>query len=389
MTIPIAIPMAIKETIDVLRILALALTLLLLASGASLAGANPAGGRFPLTVTDALGREVTIKQKPEAILLGSGFNLVALSLIHPDPVSLLAGWASDMKGDNPAIYERFREKFPQIEDVPLIGDGTGNGFSFETILSLKADLAILANWQAETDLGRQAIQYLEQIDVPVIVVDFNSDPLKNTPDNMRLLGRVLERDEQAEAFASFYESRLKLIRERVAAHPGPGPTVLMDAFPNDQGCCFAYGTGGLGEFIEITGSRNIAADLPRQGGIVSIEYLIAANPQAYIATASPGGTYSAFSVGPGVPAEEARQTLRKATERPILSDLAAIRDGRVYGLWNFFNAVPLNILAAEAFAHWLRPELFSDVDPEKTLAEINARFAAVPFEGAYWISLKE
>jgi iron complex transport system substrate-binding protein len=25
------------------------------------------------------------------VLLGSGFNLVALSLIHPDPVSLLAG----------------------------------------------------------------------------------------------------------------------------------------------------------------------------------------------------------------------------------------------------------------------------------------------------------
>ncbi|MCV3736718.1 ABC transporter substrate-binding protein [Rhizobium sp. TRM96647] len=352
------------------------------------AGACLAEGRFPLTVTDALGREVTIPKKPEAILLGSGFNLVALSLVHPDPVSLLAGWAGDMKGDNPAIYEAFREKFPKIADVPLIGDGTGDGFSFEIILSLKADLAILANWQADTDLGRQAIAYLEQIDVPVIVVDFNSDPLKNTPDNMRLLGRVLERDEQADAFARFYEEHLQVIRERVAATPEPGPTVLMDAFPNDQGCCYAYGVGGLGEFIGLTGSRNIAADLPRQGGIVSIEYLVAANPEAYIATASPGGTYSAFSVGPGVPAEEARQTLRNATGRPILADLAAIRNGRVYGLWNFFNAVPLNILAAEAFAHWLRPDVFPDVDPEKTLAEINTRFAAVPFEGAYWISLK-
>src|SRR5690606_30522604 len=72
---------------------------------------------YPLTVTDALGREVTIPARPKAILLGSGFNLVALSLLHPDPVSLLAGWSSDMKGDNPEIYERFREKFPQIETV--------------------------------------------------------------------------------------------------------------------------------------------------------------------------------------------------------------------------------------------------------------------------------
>lgn len=362
------------------RIVVLFLSLLLLPTAAM------ADGRWPMTVTDALGREVTIPAKPKAILLGSGFNLVALSLVHPDPVSLLAGWAGDMKGDNPAIYEGFRKKFPAIEDVPVIGDGIG--FSFEAILSLKADLAILANWQADTEVGKRAIAYLEEINVPVIVVDFNSDPLKNTADNMRLLGRVLERDEQAEAFAGFYEERLNRIRDRVAAHPEPGPTVLMDAFPNDQGCCYAYGTGGLGEFIEITGSRNIAKDIPRQGAIVSIEYIMAANPDAYIATASPGGTYSAFSVGPGVPVEEARETLKKAVGRPILADLSAIKNDRVYGMWNFFNAVPLNILAAEAFAHWLRPDLFPDVDPDKTLAEINARFAAVPFEGAYWVSLK-
>ncbi len=50
--------------------------------------------------------------------------------------------------------------------------------------------------------------------------------------------------------------------------------------------------------------------------------------------------------------------------------------------------MPLNILAAEAFAHWLRPDIFADIDPDATLKEINARFAAVPFDGAYWIALK-
>ena len=68
--------------------------------------------------------------------------------------------------------------------------------------------------------------------------------------------------------------------------------------------------------------------------------------------------------------------------------LKAVREGRAYGLWNYFNAVPLNILAAEVFAKWLRPDLFADIDPEATLKEINARFAAVPFDGAYWIALK-
>jgi iron complex transport system substrate-binding protein len=75
-------------------------------------------------------------------------------------------------------------------------------------------------------------------------------------------------------------------------------------------------------------------------------------------------------------------------KNPVLANLSGVREGRVHGLWNFFNAVPLNILAAEAFAHWLRPDLFADIDPDQSLKEINARFAAVPFNGAYWISLK-
>ena len=293
-------------------LLAIFVTTTLFATGAR------AENRWPLTVKDAAGREVTLAERPKAILLGSGFNLVALSLIHPDPVSLLAGWSGDMKGDNPEIYESFRKKFPAIADVPLIDDGgTGAALSFETLLTLKADLAILANWQADTEPGQRAIDYLTSTGVPVIVVDFNSDPLKSTPDMMRLLGRIFERDEQAEAFARYYEDKLALIRSRVAAKPEPRPTVLMDAFPKPDRCCWAYGVGGLGEFLTIAGGRNIAEGaLPRVGGTVNAEAVMAANPDVYIATSSPGGTYSGFSIGPGVARQEAQQTLAAAVATP-------------------------------------------------------------------------
>ncbi len=349
-----------------------------------------AQAQWPMTVTDAVGRQVTIPAPPKAVLLGTGFNLVALSLIHPDPVSLLAGWSGDMKGDNPEMYESYLRKFPKLSEVPLIDDGSGPGLSFETILTLKADLAVLANWQADTEAGQRAMEYLDSTGVPVIVVDFNNEVLKNTPDNMRLLGKVFEREEQAEDFARFYEERLARIRERVAGSSERGPKVLMEAFPAPDRCCWAYGVGGLGEFIAITGSRNIAEGaLPRPGGMVNAEAVMAENPDVYIATSSPGGKYSGFSIGPGVKEEEAQSTLAEAVDKPVMASIAAVRNGRVHGLWNFFNAVPLNIVAAEAFASWLRPDLFPDVDPAATLAEINRRFAAVPFEGSYWISLKK
>jgi len=345
--------------------------------------------RWPLTVIDAVGRTVTIPKKPKSIILGTGFNLVALSLIHPDPVSLLAGWATDMKTDNSFIYEAFRKKFPAIDNVPLVSNGQADGMSFEAALSLEADLAIMGRWQADGEQGQRAIDYLESIGVPVVVVDFNLDPLKSTPRDMRLLGRVLECDQQAESYAQFFEKRVERIRTGAAGKGAAGPRVLMDAFPSPTRGSWAVGRTGLGELITLAGGRNIAdKNLPPQGGPVTAEYIIAAEPDVYIATGSPGGTYTVFSIGPGVDPAEARQSLRETVKAPSLAPIKAVREGNVHGMWNFFNAVPLNILAAEAVATWVRPELFGDVDPAGSLSELNERFAAVPFEGAYWASLK-
>lgn len=345
--------------------------------------------RWPLSFTDATGRKVTIKKKPEAVFLATGFNLVPLSLIHPDPVSLLAGWSTDMKGDNPFIYEAFRKKFPAIENVPIVGNGHADGLSVETALSLNADLAIMSIWQADSEVGQLAIQYLDSVGIPVVVVDINRDPLNTTPRDMRLLGRIFERDQQAEAFARFFEMRRERIRARAAGATNAGPLVLMDAFPSDIRGSWAIGRTGLGELITLAGGRNVASDnLPPQGGPVTAEYVIAADPGVYIATGSPGGTYTTFSIGPGVDPSEARRTLEETVKMPNLAPLKAIRERKVHGMWNFFNAVPLNILAAEAVATWIRPDLFGDVDPAGSLSELNERFAAVPFEGAYWASLK-
>ncbi|SEH53831.1 iron complex transport system substrate-binding protein [Rhizobium tibeticum] len=358
------------------------------ASAALCAPALKAETRWPLTVTDAVGRMVTIAKKPKSIILGTGFNLFALSLIHPDPVSLLAGWATDMKTDNPFIYDAFRKKFPALDKVSLVSNGQADGMSFEAALSLEADLAVMGMWQAEGEQGKRAIEYLQSIGVPVIIVDFNLDPLKSTPRDIRLLGRVLECDQQAENYARFFEKRVDRIKSRAVGKGEDGPLVLMDAFPSTTRGSWAVGRTGLGELITLAGGRNIAdKNLPPQGGPVTAEYIIAAEPDVYVATGSPGGTYTVFSIGPGVDPAEARQSLQETVKAPSLAPLKAVREGNVHGMWNFFNAVPLNVLAAEAVASWVRPDLFGDVDPADSLAELNERFAAVPFEGAYWTSL--
>ncbi len=112
-----------------------------------------------------------------------------------------------------------------------------------------------------------------------------------------------------------------------------------------------------------------------------------ANPEVYIATSTPGGTYSDLAIGPGVSPKEAAETLAATVNTsPTLAGTTAAKSGRVHGLWSFFKTVPLNILALEAVSKWLRPELFADLDPDRSLVEINERFASVPFEGTFWTS---
>ena len=93
-------------------------------------------------------------------------------------------------------------------------------------------------------------------------------------------------------------------------------------------------------------------------------------------------------LGAGYDAARARASLAAVAQRQGIAQLTAVKTGRTYGLAHQLINSPIDIVAIEAFATWIHPELFKDVDPQKTLNEINQRFLAVPYEGTGWISLK-
>lgn len=362
---------------------ALAATILLLVLTAS-----PARADWPETVTDLAGREVTVPAEPERILLGEGFLLLSLGFVTPDPLASLAGWGGDLKSFDPATYALFAEAFPALEELPTVGLGSFETFSVEQALGLRPDLVVFSLWQAAGDPEELAAPF-EAAGIPVLFVDFYQDPLDNTIRSLELLGRALGQEERVAAFAAFHEEHLARITDRLSGEQGEGPSVLLHAFPALWPCCWSAGGGGIGEAIGLLGGRNIGADRfpSANGGQLNLEYVITQDPEVYIATGVAGAAADGLQLGSGVGPEEARASLEAVVEAPGLATLKATREGRVHGLWNFFNGSPLNILAVEAMATWIRPDLFGDIDPGATLAEINERFSAVPFEGTYWISL--
>lgn len=352
------------------------------------AGPLPARADEPIHIRDVLGREIVLPGPAHRIVLGQGRHLPVLGLLHPDPVSLIVGWQTDMRRDG-AAYEQYRARFPAIEAVATVGGGAVDSLSIERIIALQPDLVVLSrNADALGGSPGSMTRRIENAGIPVIVVDFFEHPLTDTVSSIEALGRALGREAQARSFIAFYREHL----DRVAATlkgTTERPSVFVHAHAGGATCCFAPGRGTFTDFVTLAGGRNIAVEvLPGPYGQVSLEYLIDANPDFYVAT---GGSHLARSgglvLGPGTDAPAARASLANLTARPGLSSLTAVETAHAYGLWHGFNDQPTHVVMIEALAKWFHPDLFRDLDPAATLARINRDFAAVPLDGTYWTGL--
>lgn len=352
--------------------------------------ASPARAQ-PVVLTDIEGRSVTLEGPARRVLLGEGRLLVALALLDPDPVSRVAGWLADLKRFDPDTYALYGRRFPAIDAIPAVGETGEETFSVEQALAVRPDAAILSGGHGPSARSAETIRTLEAAGIPVVVVDFHAKPLQHTLPSIELLGAVLGRGEQASAFAAFYAAHRDVIARRLAQAGVERPKVFMEMHAGgDFPCCPTPGHGNLGDFIAFAGGHNIGADVvPGALGQLSLEHVLAHNPDIYVATGGPhlrrtGG----LVLGTGVDAATARDSLAGVVARTGFRELSAVRAGRAYGLWHHFYNSPMNLLALEALSRWIHPELFADLDPAATQAEINARFLAVPFEGTYLTGLQ-
>ncbi|GBU09787.1 iron ABC transporter substrate-binding protein [Gammaproteobacteria bacterium] len=343
---------------------------------------------------DIAGRTVKIPEKVEHILLGEGRLIAAIALLEgAEPLKRMIGWQGDFKKLDPQTYNIYKEKFPEIDDITLIGDTTPQSVSPEKVLTLNPDIAIfgLSGHGPATD--SELVKQLEKAGIPVVFVDFRNSPLKNTIPSMRILGKALHREEKAEQYIAFYEENLKKVTDIIAKIPEKDRVSVFIELKagSSEDCCVTAGKGNMGDFIDVAGGINIAKNLlPSILGTLNLEKVISSDPQIYIAS----GSSAPIANRPGVPfgmqtsKEQALVGLKSILERKGISTLSAVKNGNVYGIWhNYYNS-PYNIVAIQSFAKWFYPNEFKDLDPEATLKEIHQQFLAIDPVGTYWINLK-
>jgi len=340
-----------------------------------------------IALKDVTGREVRLAAPAKRLLIDDGRFLIALALIHPDPVSLIAAWPRDINRIGKATFEAYRAKFPTIDNLAKVASSAGS-LSVEQVVAARPDLAVFSLGAQPSDEERARI---EAAGIPVVVIDFFVHPLTNLEPSLALLGAATGREAQAQEFLAFRRAHLDAVKAKLADLKGSErPRVFLEphaAMTAD--CCNSPGKGNVGDIIEADGGTNIgAAVIPRAFGKLNLEYVVAQDPQVYIAT---GGSHmegtAGLLIGPEYSLERARQTLKGVVSRPGFSGFAAVKDKRVHGLSHQLLNSPLDLITVEILAKWIHPGRFADLDVGKTVAEVNQRFLAVPIEGPNWVDL--
>jgi len=359
-----------------------------LALPAALLGtAGRAGAQAPIRVTDILGREVTLPRPARRIVLTQARHVLAMALLHPDPVSLVVGWGDDLRRMNPPDYATVRARFPQADAIPVITRGQAEGLSLEAIIATRPELVVFSMGSLRM-LGESMPDRLAAFGIPAVVIDFFNDPMTTTRPSMQLLGQVLGVPERAAAFDAFYAGHLAAITARLEGLGEARPTVFIHAHAGGTPCCSSPGKGAYDSMVTFAGGHNIGADLlPGSIGDVSLEYVIARNPRVYVATGGPYAGRGGIPLGPGVAPETAARELAAVIRRNRLDVLSAVREGRAHAIWHGFNDTPAHVVMLEVLARWFHPDRCADLDPAATMTALNTQFLAIPMQGAHWIDL--
>lgn len=340
------------------------------------------------SVTDVRGRTVEVPDSATRIAIDDGRFLIALSLIHEDPVSVLSAWAHDANRLGADVYADWQEKYPALDDLPRIASSAG-AFNVESILAAAPDVMVVSSGAGPSEAQ---IAQLQSGGVPVVYIDFFTAPFENLEASLMLLATLTNREDEAESFLSFRKARLDEIQSRVAGLAETDrPTVFLEPHAGmSSDCCNSPGRGNMGDFIEFVGGHNIGADVISQAfGQLNLEYVMASDPDVYIATGGPHlERADGLVLGSRYSESRARESLQGVSERTGISFLTAVSQGRVHGFSHQLINSPLDVVAIEAFATWIHPELFADIDVSATLEAINTRYLQVPYRGTYWVDIK-
>ncbi|WP_431282270.1 ABC transporter substrate-binding protein [Humitalea sp. 24SJ18S-53] len=338
------------------------------------------------TITDALGREVTIRPRPERVVVM--FNYEEFTAIAGT-----AGWdrVAGMnrivwEGWRPAIFSRYSAVIPALARMPDVGNTDEGTFGAEKVISLRPDLLMMPAWA--WNAAETVRTQIAAAGIPILVFDYNAQTLERHVASTRAIGAAMGTPDRAEALVERYRRNMGEILDR-AQRAGGAPRVHLElgqGGPGVIGNSYAASTM-WGRIFATLGARNIAEGrIPGSYGPISAEAVLAADPQVlFIGASSWANRPLAVRTGYGVAPEETRRGLAPYAARPGWAGLTAIRRGELHAMEHGLCRTLFDDTATLYIAQRLWPGVFEGADPVAALADYHARFLPVAFSGTWML----
>lgn len=291
---------------------------------------------FPVTVTDAAGREVTIEEEPEKLV--SGYYITTSMLIALGQEDKLVG--IEAKADSRPIYSLAA---PELLELPSVG--TAKEFDLEGCAALEPDLVVLPLKLKDT------VSALEELGIPVVLA--NPEDMELLTETIEMLGAATGAAEQAEALLAYNTQTQDELTALLA--DAERPTVYLagnSSYLNTAGAKMYQNT-----LIELGGGTNVAAELEDDyWAEVSYEQLLAWDPEVIVI----------------VP--EAAYTKDELVNDAQLAELTAVKNGAVYEMPSSFEAWDSPVPSAMLGSRWMAAVLHDDLYSFETFCDDAAAF---------------
>lgn len=341
------------------------------------------------TIHDILDRDVQVDVPAKRVVLGF-YAEDYMAIGGEKSFDQVVGLSRDTwKVWRPASWEIYTQHDPKLAQIPDVGEVEAQTFSIEKVISLRPDVLVLAEWQYQ-GLGSD-VKRLEQAGIPIVVVDYNAQTVARHVASTKIIGQLTGQEERANTIASEYSNAMTMIEERIAKSGLPKPRAYVE-FGNKgpSQYSFTYGKNMWGAMLKQAGGDNIAAPYVEWWGPINPEQVLAAKPQViFLAGTESSAVKDAVLMGEGVDRQEAVNRLKGFTKRPGWSQLPAVQDERVFGIYQGASRSILDYSMSEYLAKALYPEVFKDLNPEQDYLNFYKKYLPVMPKGTFAVSITE
>lgn len=271
--------------------------------------------QFPLTITDFLGREITIEKEPERIVS-----------LAPSVTELIFAVGAGDRVVGVTEYDTYPE---EVKDLPKVGGFKGP--NIELITAQEPDIVF-----ASTLSGKEEMETLEKMGIPVVMIEAKS--IDNIYESIEMLGKITNKEEKAQTIVNEMKSKIQEISNKVKDRPKIKVFHLIDINGN-----WTAGSGTfIHELINLAGGQNIAEDT--EGWVqYSIEELVSKNPDAIVMSSYAGDV----------------ETIKNMEG---YKETNAVKNNNIYVVSNddiISRATNRIVLGLEEIAKFLHPEVFN------------------------------